>query len=59
MSIRDGELSMLTKPRRFQPRASTLTSDSTSIDHSISDQDFQWRELLKLIPTTISGSRDM
>ena len=38
---RDGKSSMLTRPIRFQERDLMMTSDSTEIDHSISDPDFQ------------------
>jgi hypothetical protein len=38
---RDGESSMLTKQERPKPRDLTETSDSTSIDHSTSDQECQ------------------
>jgi hypothetical protein len=48
---RDGDLFMLTKPRRSQVKDMTETSDSISTDHSISDPDFQCKELLK--PTVL------
>jgi len=38
---RDGKFFILTKHQRFQRKDSTKNSDSTSTDHSISDQDFQ------------------
>jgi hypothetical protein len=38
---RDGKSSMLTRPIRFQERDLMRNSDSTEIDHSISDPDFQ------------------
>lgn len=37
---KDGELSMLMKPRKNQLKVSIKTGDSTSIDHSTSGQDF-------------------
>jgi len=39
--IRDGKSSILTKPRRNQPRDLTQTSACIVTDHSTSDQDFQ------------------
>jgi len=38
---RDGELSMLTKLLRLDPRDMTVNGASISIDHYSSDQDFQ------------------
>jgi len=38
---KDGELSILTKQRRLQKKALTMTSDSTSTDHSTLSLDFQ------------------
>jgi hypothetical protein len=38
-STKDGELSILTRRVRAQPRVTTKTSDSTLVDHSTSDQD--------------------
>jgi len=38
---RDGRSSILTKHQRFQLKDSTKNMDSTSTDHSTSDQDFQ------------------
>jgi hypothetical protein len=46
---KDGELSMLTKQRRKEVQDGIQDMDSTSIDHSSSDQNFQCGELLKLL----------
>jgi hypothetical protein len=40
-SNKDGTLFMLMKPSRKQPKDLPKIGDSTSIDHSISDQDSQ------------------
>jgi hypothetical protein len=56
-STRDGELSMLTKQARKELRDMTVNMDSILIEHSISDQDFHSRELLKL-SLTILDSED-
>ena len=40
-TTRDGMLSILTRPKRFQERDLMTSSDYTEIDHSISDPDFQ------------------
>jgi hypothetical protein len=48
MPTRDGELFMLTRQRRFQPRDTMEISVSIWTDHSISDQECQWRELLNV-----------
>jgi hypothetical protein len=53
--IRDGKLSTLTKLPRRDPRDLTVNTDSTSIDHSTSDQDSQCGELLKLFLTTLDS----
>jgi hypothetical protein len=58
MPTKDGRLSMLTKLRLSGPRASTRSSDSTSTDHSTSDQECQCKELLSATVPTMSGSRD-
>jgi hypothetical protein len=55
---KDGELFILTKLPRKEPRDMTENMDSTSIDHSTSDQDFQCGELLIMFPT-ILDSEDM
>jgi hypothetical protein len=57
-STRDGELSTLTKQERKDHQDMTVDTDSTSIEHSTSDQDSQCKELLKLFPT-ISDSEDI
>lgn len=49
---------MLTVLPRLDPRDMTVIMDSTSIDHSTSDQDSQCGELLKMFPI-ILDSRDM
>jgi hypothetical protein len=49
---RDGELSMLTRPPRLDPRDMTVDLDSISIDHSSGDQDFHLEELLKMYQIT-------
>jgi len=38
---RDGKFSILTSNQRFQLKDSTKNTDSTSTDHSTSNQDFQ------------------
>jgi len=50
---RDGESFMLTKQVNQQAKDTTANSDSTSTDHSTSDQDFQCKELLK--PTALTS----
>jgi len=45
-------------PRILLRKESTKNSASMSTDHSISDQDFQCKELLKLMETTTSHSTD-
>jgi hypothetical protein len=45
---RDGELSILINLSRKELRDMIKNTDSTSIEHSSSDQDFQCGELLKM-----------
>jgi hypothetical protein len=52
---RDGELSMLTKLRKKEEVDSTLNMVSISTEHSISDQDSQCGELLKMSPTILDS----
>jgi hypothetical protein len=52
---KDGELSILTKLPRKEEVDSTLNTDSTSTELSISDQDSQCGELLKLFLTTLDS----
>jgi len=56
--IRDGELSILIKQRKKLLKDMIESMDSTSIEHSTSDQDFQCGELLIMYPT-ILDSEDM
>jgi hypothetical protein len=56
--IKDGELSILIKQPRKLQRDLTVNTDSISIDSSISDQDSQCKELLKLF-LTILDSEDI
>jgi hypothetical protein len=49
---RDGELSMLTQLRKKDPRDMIKSMDSTSIEHSTSDQDSQCGELVKMYQIT-------
>jgi hypothetical protein len=58
MLTKNGKSSILTKLLQLEPRVSTRNLDSTSTDHSISDQDFHSRELLNATELTMSGSRD-
>jgi hypothetical protein len=51
---RDGLLSILIKLNQFKLRDLQKNSDSTSTDHSTSDQDSQVRELLNAKDTTTS-----
>jgi hypothetical protein len=46
---RDGESSMLTNLPRKEPRDMIVNTDSISIEHSTSDQDFQCGELQIII----------
>jgi len=55
---RDGELSILIKLVQSNPRDSTRTSVSISIDHSILSQNFHSTELLNATELTMSGSED-
>jgi len=55
---KDGRFFILIRRQRLKPRDSMKNSDSTSIDHSILDQDFQCRELLSATVLTMSGSED-
>jgi hypothetical protein len=55
---KDGRSSILTRLRNSEPRASTRSLDSTSTDHSTSDQECQCKELLSATVPTTSGSRD-
>jgi hypothetical protein len=55
MLIKDGRSSMLTRLKQLEPRASTKSLVSTSIDHSTSDQECQCRELLSATVPTMSG----
>jgi hypothetical protein len=52
---KDGELSILTKLPRKEEVDSTLNTDSTSTELSISDQDSQCGELLKMSPTILDS----
>jgi hypothetical protein len=54
-STRDGELSMLTKLPRKEHLDTIKNTDSTSTEHSTSDQDSQCGELLKMSPTTLDS----
>jgi len=58
VTTKDGQLSILMKPRRSQPRDSAKISDSTSTDHSTWSQDFHSTELQNLLVPTISPLRD-
>jgi hypothetical protein len=51
--IRDGQSSMLTKLLRLDQRDMTVNMDSTSIDHSTSDQECQCGELPKMFQTIL------
>ena len=55
---RDGESSILTKLRRSKIRDFTRIPDSTSTDHSTSDQDFHSRESLRCTETDTSTLED-
>jgi len=50
---KDGELSTLIKLRMKQPRDLIKNTVFTSIDHSTSDQECQWEELLKVSVLTM------
>jgi hypothetical protein len=53
MLTKDGRLSTLINPKRIELKDSTRNSDSTSTDHSTSDQECQCKELLNAtVPTT-------
>jgi len=54
----NGQSSILTKLTKIEPRVLIQNSDSTLIDHSISDLDFHSKELLNATELTMSGSRD-
>jgi hypothetical protein len=58
VNIKDGELSILTKQRDLKPRELTMTSDSTSTDHSTSDQECFSRESLNSLELTTLSLRD-
>jgi hypothetical protein len=58
VSNKDGELSILIKLIRLKLRDSMKNLDSTSTDHSTSDQDSHSRELQSATVPTMSGSRD-
>jgi hypothetical protein len=58
MLTKNGRLSTLTKLTKLELRASTRNSDSISIDHSISDQECQWKELLSATVLIMFGWRD-
>jgi hypothetical protein len=52
---KDGELSTLIRQLRREDLDSTENTDSTSTEHSTSDQDSQCGELLKMFPTTLDS----
>jgi len=52
---RDGELSILTNQRKKLLRDMIENMDSTSTEHSTSDQDFQCGELLKMFLTILDS----
>jgi hypothetical protein len=56
--IKDGELSTLTKLRRYHLRDLTKSLVSTLTDHSILSQSFHSTELLNATVPTMSGSED-
>jgi hypothetical protein len=55
---RDGKSSMLTKHQRFQQKVLMSNSDSTSTDHSTSNQECHSIELLRHMETTTSITED-
>jgi hypothetical protein len=57
-SINNGKSNMLTRLHQFKTKDSWKTSDSTAIDHSISNQECQSIELLNATVLTTSGSED-
>jgi hypothetical protein len=55
LQTKDGRSSMSTKHLKSEARVSTRNSDSTSTDHSISDQECQCKELLNATEPTTFG----
>jgi len=58
LQTKDGELSILTRPKRLLLKDSMKSSDSMSTDHSTLSQDFQCKELLSALVQAKSPSRD-
>jgi hypothetical protein len=58
VNTRDGRSSILTKLKRSKKRDLTRTSASTSTDHSTLFQDYQCKEFVKLMETTMSILED-
>ena len=55
VNTNNGQLSILTKQRAHKLRVSTRTSDSMSIDHSISSLNFHSADWLSATVPTMSG----